>query len=71
MGSTIVDEVIIDTTTHCVGASAGQPDQLTEAEKKVLNDIYKKVIQSSNEMVLPQSIKKDLHHHWLSSLRFE
>lgn len=61
MGSTIVDEVIIDTTT----------DQLTEAEKKVLNDIYKKVIQSSNEMVLPQSIKKDLHHHWLSSLRFE
>jgi len=61
MGSTIVDEVIIDTTT----------DQLTEAEKKVLNDIYKKVIQSSNEMVLPQSIKKDLHHQWLSSLRFE
>lgn len=61
MGATIVDEVIIDTTT----------DQLTEAEKKVLNDIYKKVIKTSEEMVLPLGIQKDLHHQWQSSLRFE
>ena len=61
MVNTIGDEVIIDTIM----------EYLTEADKKVLNAVYKQVIKTSEEVALPRSIKKDLHHHWLSSLRFE
>jgi hypothetical protein len=61
MVNTIADEVIIDTITG----------YLTEADKKVLNAIYKTVIKTSEEVALPRSIKKVLHPHWESILRFE
>ena len=62
MVNTIADEVIIDTIT----------EYLTEADKKVLNAVYKQVIKTSEEVTLPRSIKKVLHPQWQSSsLRFE
>ena len=60
MVNTIADEVIIDTIM----------EYLTEADKVVLNSIYKTVIKTSEEMALPRSIKKVLHPQW-QSLRFE
>lgn len=57
----LADEVIIDTIT----------EYLTEADKKVLNAVYKTVIKTSEEVALPRSIKKVLHPQWQSSLRFE
>lgn len=57
----LADEVIIDTIMG----------YLTEADKKVLNVIYKQVIKTSEEAVLPRSIKKVLHPQWESNLRFE
>ena len=61
MVNTIADEVIIDTITGF----------LTEADKVVLNAIYKTVIKTSEEVTLPRSIKKVLHPQWQESLRFE
>ena len=61
MVNTIADEVIIDTITG----------YLTEADKKVLNAVYKQVIKTSEEVTLPRSIKKVLHPHWERNLRFE
>ena len=61
MVNTIADEVIIDTIT----------EYLTEADKVVLNAIYKTVIKTSEEVALPRSIKKVLHPQWQESLRFE
>jgi hypothetical protein len=61
MVNTISDEVIIDIIT----------EYLTEADKVVLNAIYKTVIKTSEEVTLPRSIKKVLHPQWESSLRFE
>ena len=61
MVNTIADEVIIDTITEF----------LTEADKGVLNAIYKTVIKTSEEVALPRSIKKVLHPQWQESLRFE
>jgi len=60
MVNTIADEVIIDTIM----------EYLTEADKVVLNSIYKTVIKTSEEMALPRSIKKVLHPQW-QSIRFE
>lgn len=61
MVNTIADEVIIDTITEF----------LTEADKGVLNAIYKTVIKTSEEVALARSIKKVLHPQWQESLRFE